>query len=308
MAFNFIEIIEGLFAMSKQVATTFLSYFWDLSSEDCIKRQEAAMSVVNHLQDPQNLANDLAYTLKRLFRGLGSSNEAARHGFATCLIEVIPLSKMDGPSLLAMLEVHTKITGSMKGSEERNFIFGKFFGYISIIRSLPMDSEGIVESLLTLLLDLYHKKSWIQEAVLEAIFSLIHKLIESDVSKETIMKYLKQIEKSFHVDSDSSPSELLLCLHFQILSRKVPHVSKVISTHLSVDNLPVALATNLSNFKSVLLQSTTGYPKIHRLWELILGEVFGLDEERILPSSRFVLTSSMNLYIPVIGDDDKLMT
>ena len=62
----------------------------------------------------------------------------------------------------------------MKGSEEREFMFGKLFACISIVRSgrLLDDAEGAV-SVLSTLRDLFFMRHWIREAVVEAVILLM---------------------------------------------------------------------------------------------------------------------------------------
>jgi len=36
----------------------------------------------------------------------------------------------------------------------------------------------------------------------------------------------------------------------------------------------------------VLLAACSGFPKIHRVWDYVLGVIFTLDEENLLPKQR----------------------
>ena len=64
---------------------------------------------------------DLAYALKRLIRGLSSSREAARIGFAVGLTELLArLSDLPLGPVLALLLDNTEVTGSTKGEEGRD--------------------------------------------------------------------------------------------------------------------------------------------------------------------------------------------
>ena len=62
----------------------FLNLFWDLASDDREKRLAAGKHVVEHVfvESEDIVPADKQYTLKRLVKGLSSSRESARLGFA----------------------------------------------------------------------------------------------------------------------------------------------------------------------------------------------------------------------------------
>ncbi|KXS11653.1 hypothetical protein M427DRAFT_72754 [Gonapodya prolifera JEL478] len=84
----------------------------------------------------QLCSSSVSYTLKRLLRGLPSSREGARQGFAVALTEllvVIPFVPIT--YVLETLLRHTDVTGSMSGQEEREMYFGRVFGVMSVVSS-----------------------------------------------------------------------------------------------------------------------------------------------------------------------------
>ncbi len=97
----------------------FLSLFWDLASEDHPKRLAAASNIVAHVEACEvteqstdassKMASDTEYTLKRLVRGLGSSREAARQGFATCLCEIIKFPTISITDALKIIDDCTQV-------------------------------------------------------------------------------------------------------------------------------------------------------------------------------------------------------
>ena len=91
----------------------------------------------------ESFKKDLQYTLKRLVNGLSSSRESARLGFACCLVEIIKLECVNIDAVIDLIEDANKITGSTKRSEERDLLFGKLFGYLSIIRSDRLKNDDI---------------------------------------------------------------------------------------------------------------------------------------------------------------------
>jgi DNA polymerase phi len=105
---------------------------------------------------------------------LGSSRESARQGFAACLADVLKtITKIDLEYVLTMLDEHTKVTGSMKGQEERDMLFGQLFGYLAVLRSNRVNDTKMVSDLIDRLLLLHSKKGWIKEVTTEAILILI---------------------------------------------------------------------------------------------------------------------------------------
>ena len=97
----------------------FLSYFWDLADDSLEKRLAASEKLLLHVktaistQEARNeagtLVSDLDYTLKRLIRGLSSSRNSARHGFATCLTSLLREGHISLSDTLDMMEEYTKV-------------------------------------------------------------------------------------------------------------------------------------------------------------------------------------------------------
>ena len=62
----------------------FLNLFWDLASDDAEKRIPAGKKIVEYTLHPKEdqVGVDKSYTIKRLVKGLSSSRDSARLGFA----------------------------------------------------------------------------------------------------------------------------------------------------------------------------------------------------------------------------------
>lgn len=81
-----------------------LETFWALADINPTRRVQAAKELVASLKAAQALtpdAQEMAYCLKRLVRGLASSREGARQGFAMALTEVRTLPVASGALPLA---------------------------------------------------------------------------------------------------------------------------------------------------------------------------------------------------------------
>ncbi len=92
----------------------FLNLFWDLAADDSEKRVIAGKNIIAHILPSSGAANQLEltdYTLKRLVKGLGSSRECARLGFAACLTDfLVHIRSVETTSVLSLLDEHTKVS------------------------------------------------------------------------------------------------------------------------------------------------------------------------------------------------------
>ena len=206
-------------------SSKFLNSFWDLASDDGCVRRPACVYIIEHLERQKNTKNDFEKNpkkdngisvstkdgqdaLKRLIRGLGSSRQSARLGFASCLCEI--LKRIEDEHIdeyWNILNESTQVTGSLKGSEERDLLFGKLFGYSALIRSKKLiNHKELAMKTLDGLLDLFKKKEWFQEVVAEVIFDLLYEFDDNAII-ETVIPLLAPLfpEKL----ENMSPNQLL---------------------------------------------------------------------------------------------------
>jgi DNA polymerase phi len=175
-----------------------LSFYWDLASTDVSKRNIAALALITTLQQFQNsyqsdpmeemdelkasLHPDVGYALKRLTRGLSSSRDNAREGFAVCLTELYSMlsSTLVLPSQLLEILIHvTEKTKTGKAKEERECWFARVFGIQAMIASdiiKKMDLESV--KLMTVQLMEASKKSFLKTCVCFVLIQLVKKLEE----------------------------------------------------------------------------------------------------------------------------------
>lgn len=88
-----------------------LDLFWDLASNDTSKRISAGVEIVN-LTDSRNATgtvSDAEYVVKRLVRGLSSSRDSARQGFAASLVHLLTSHAIDLNLVLDILDDSTKV-------------------------------------------------------------------------------------------------------------------------------------------------------------------------------------------------------
>lgn len=161
-------------------------------------------------------AQDVSYSIRRLIRGLASPRESSRLGFAVALTEV-----RLAVNAFILFDVHTenwrmkllsrlrtvtccqitklvldasKTQGSMSGQEERDNLFARLFGITSIIHSGLIARDGTLptssthasslesyELVVSTLVTLGEKKSWLRESAWWALSAGIEVLAKSDV-------------------------------------------------------------------------------------------------------------------------------
>jgi len=134
-----------------------LETFWALADINASKRVQAAKELIISLRavaDQSPESQEMTYCLKRLVRGLASSREGARQGFAMALTEVlhtfhyVPVS-----TVLDLMQNNLVVSGSAKSQEEKDVYFGWIFGLMAIIRSGRLqNSVGLDAELVVLLI------------------------------------------------------------------------------------------------------------------------------------------------------------
>eukprot|EP01041_Mallomonas_annulata_P007333 gene7333-14962_t len=285
---------------SNEKGGKFLAWFWDLASEDSLNRQDATKNIIFHLEnstkcnETKKICADIDYALKRLVRGLSSSRESARQGFAVCLCQVLrTFEQIDLIAVMGDIDEATKVSGSMKGSEERELIFGKLFGYLSIIRSNRLiNNQSAIEKVRDILLELLYGKPWIKESVIEAILSLIDTLSPSDFSLLFSSKFQVLFADLSLNELNADHVTLLFGLQHYIQNK-----NESIHNYLNFLNDEIleflsSTSTTITSIEHVLIASCAGYPKIHRIWTYLLGNVFGC--KSLTTKQEFNLTQLIN--------------
>lgn len=158
-------------------------------------------------------AEDVAYTVKRLVRGLASSRESSRFGFSVALTEVSPSSLLVtradekllertptvAPSQVISLIIRSSHTSkAMKGSEERDGLFARLFGLTAVVQSgaLWRGELSDFEQLLDALVVLGDKKNWLRESAWWGIVQAAERLVGSQVAwQEEAVQMLTELLK-----------------------------------------------------------------------------------------------------------------
>lgn len=125
------------------MASKILPVFWNLASLEDEERIQATKNLVELVGEEEQgtgdeLSPDLNYSLKRLVRGLSSSRQGARQGYAVALGELLrrfPSIHLD--SVLELIEEYLKVSASAKSHEERNVYFGQVRSGAVMLPELP---------------------------------------------------------------------------------------------------------------------------------------------------------------------------
>ena len=199
--------------------TPFLDSFYGLSSEDPRERSLAAQTMLQHcLLGPSANTKDASYALRRILNGLCSGRAAARQGNASALASYLKLAfqlkkiesirnDMTGEisptgnslsfvreKLLAATDP-SQISGKKKGSEERDYQFGRLFGILGIVRSNILvpdkrnddnlsDTIEVASALVSDLAELFWLKKWMREPAAHGITTMLKMFSDGRANKE----------------------------------------------------------------------------------------------------------------------------
>ncbi|KAJ4716026.1 DNA polymerase V [Melia azedarach] len=280
-----------------------LSLFNDLASVEVSLRQAAAESLVRELQEVQKVydrlgdqcaegqmkleakkddglndcAPSLRYALRRLIRGVSSSRECARQGFAlglTLLVGTIPSIKVD--PLLKLIVDLLEVSSSMKGQEVRDCLLGRLFAYGAIARSGRLSKEWIsdkntpyIKEFTSLLISLAAKKRYLQEPAVTVILDLVENL-PADAVVGHVLGAPGLHEWFEGAGEVGNPDALLLALRIrERVSVDSKMFGKLLPTAFSHGKL--FAADHLSSLVNCLKESTFCQPRVHSVWPVLVN-------------------------------------
>eukprot|EP00727_Mastigamoeba_balamuthi_P002691 m51a1_g12419 putative DNA-directed DNA polymerase (1482) ;mRNA; r:756764-762611 len=150
----------------RKLDPAFLRFFWDLASLDKPKRVAATEGLVTYLDRAQSAeptqqwhdgcSPELSYAVRRLVKGLASSRDAARPGFAGALTQArallphfpFPPLVMQSNKCVRVEAVLDAAAEALKvpargasGQEQRDALFGRTFALLSVCRSGRLAGE-----------------------------------------------------------------------------------------------------------------------------------------------------------------------
>ncbi len=295
----------------------FLDTFYGLSSMDPQERAEAAQDMIQHcLLGPQANTKDAAYALKRLLNALCSGRAAARQGNASALVAFLKVAqetnslqdiqketkvsqnkqqKQENPVVDAVVSDRIFVRNQLlaattepgdsrkkKGSEERDYVFGRLFGILAVQKSgmlLPSNSSDDMEEIVTVskqyisdLIQLFHFKKWMKESAAHAICMLLNsyyyaseeilpdaKAIVDRLVRERIVPELLSTTLS-EFSAEQLAVAIYIQSHTHCHQQKLP--APLEEAILSVETIPT-LALALSETSAVT------QPRTHLVWDVI---------------------------------------
>ena len=316
----------------------FLDSFYGISSADAAERAHAAQVLLHHsLLGGVANAKDAAYALRRLMNGLCSGRAAARQGNAAALASFLKvafaLGKMGeirsameqqqssstggagagssimeeerGLSDLAFIRHRLRAStepgetqGRRKGSEERDYQFGRLFGINGIVRSgilLPGvvsgvdldDIQTVTKYLLSDLAELYGYKKWIREPAAHAVCTLLNTLYAAcpdNADAQTVVEHVvesvvvPQLLMKGDNDRDGETSSLFAAYSAEQIGIGV-NIQSWAHLHTAVlpvpINKPILTKETVPVLASALSEtSVVTQPRTHLFWDILWSFAF----------------------------------
>ncbi|KAK3182701.1 hypothetical protein Dsin_029987 [Dipteronia sinensis] len=280
-----------------------IGVFKDLALADVSLRQQAAESLVIELREVQkayesvekdldesgpkleaekddglnDCAPSLRYAVRRLIRGVSSSRECARQGFAlglTLIVDTIPNIKVD--SLLKLIVDLLEVSSSMKGQEVRDCLLGRLFAYGALARSGRLVKEWnsdkntpYIKEFTSLLISLAAKKRYLQEPAVSIILDMVDKL-PADSFLSHILEAPGVHEWFEGANEVGNPDALLLALRVrQKVYVESEKFGKLLPYPFSSSKL--FAAEHLSSLVNCLKESTFCQPRVHSVWPVLVN-------------------------------------
>ncbi|XP_020233990.1 rDNA transcriptional regulator pol5 [Cajanus cajan] len=281
-----------------------IGVFKDLAAASVTAREAAAKQMVTELKEVQNAydaleekdngdgalkleaekddgldncAPSVGYAVRRLIRGVSSSRECARQGFALGLTAVVgTIHNIKIESFLKLVVNLLEVTSSMKGQEAKDCLLGRLFAYGALARSgrlaqeWSMDkSTPYIREFISVLISLANKKRYLQEPAVSIILDMVEKLpVEALVNHVLEAPGLPQwFEAAIDV---GNPDALLLALKVrEKISIDSAVFGKLLPNPFSVSQF--FSADHLSSLSNCLKESTFCQPRVHSVWPVLVN-------------------------------------
>ncbi|KAJ3092493.1 DNA-directed DNA polymerase [Quaeritorhiza haematococci] len=286
-------------------ASTTLNYYWDLASLDAAVRMHAAENLLEALNKFQSdhqqasglkedrfreaaktekeieelCAADVSYGLKRLIRGLPSSRDGARQGFALVLTELLGrLEFVTVATVMDMIIKSSDITGSMKGKEERDMYFGRLFGLMAITQSGMLlrshTTLADIQRMITCLCEYATAKSYLTETCFHVVISILNRIeSRTDIHSEACEFAVQTVLN----DGVATPEELWFAI---LMQQKCPTLPQWSSALKSWKNTSILHPSNKAKLVEILKESSHTHPHVHSVWEVLIDILLGSNQTR----------------------------
>ncbi|XP_068497145.1 rDNA transcriptional regulator pol5 [Phaseolus vulgaris] len=223
-----------------------------------------------------NCAPSVRYAVRRLIRGVSSSRECARQGFALGLTVLAGTPNIKIDSFLKLVVNLLEVTSSMKGQEAKDCLLGRLFAYGALARSGRLTKEWNIDKntpyireFITVLISLANKKRYLQEPAVSIILDLVEKLpVEAVVNHVLEAPGLQEwFEAAIEV---GNPDALFLALK---LREKISIDSSIFGKLLPnpFSSSQLFSADHLSSLSNCLKESTFCQPRVHSVWPVLIN-------------------------------------
>ncbi|KAJ1656256.1 DNA-directed DNA polymerase [Dispira simplex] len=275
-----------------------LPLFWDLASIEATERHKATTLLLRtlgqfqmefvetHGLDPREIqcrtpddltkywCPDVVYTFRRLMQGLSSPRKGARQGFGLALTELLQRFRGFAVDLVVeLLNQTTVVPPGCKGQEERDFLFGRLFGYLAIIQSGMLTRSTMLEEdvarVVQGLLEVAHAKSFLLLPGYQALICLLRtfRTVEgqgSQVAEQLVKSVLAQgLTTAEALDAVLTAQRWYPELDYSTLLPNTWHTGCM----LALDNIPRVEHVLLNSWAPDRLDT-------HAIWHTILAIYF----------------------------------
>ncbi|KAK4756143.1 hypothetical protein SAY87_006270 [Trapa incisa] len=304
-----------------------INVFKDLVSSEASVREAGVESLVKELQEVQkaydqlekkdlvngglkleaekddglnDCAPSLRYAIRRLIRGVSSSRECARQGFAlglALLVDTIPSIKVD--AILKLSVDLLEVSSSMKGQEVKDCLLGRLFVYGALSRTSRMVNEWLadkstpcIKEYTSIILSLSAKKRYLQEPAVCILLELIEKLPSEAVLTHIVDSTgIAEWFEGANVTGNSDALLLALKIHEKI-GHSHPTFGRLLPDPFSPSKF--FAADHLSFLANCFKESTFCQPRVHSLWPMIVSIL--LPEVVIQEEDATVISSSLKKH------------
>ncbi|CAL5183268.1 unnamed protein product [Lathyrus oleraceus] len=281
-----------------------IGVFKDLAAAAELVREAAAKQMVTELKEVQNAyggvqgkesgdggfkleaekndgleecAPSVRYAVRRLIRGVSSSRECARQGFALGLTVLVgAIDKIKVESFLKLVVDLLEVTSSMKGQEAKDCFLGRLFAYGALARSGRLIEEWsmdkntpYIKEFVGILIALATKKRYLQEPAVSIILYLVEKL-----PAEALANHINEapgLDKWFESAAEvGNPDALFLALKVrEKISIDSSIYGKLLPNPFSSSQL--FSADHLSFLSNCLKEATFCQPRVHSIWPVLIN-------------------------------------
>ncbi|KAF8749914.1 hypothetical protein HU200_012516 [Digitaria exilis] len=222
-----------------------------------------------------NCAPSVRYAIRRLIRGISSSREYARQGFALGLAVVLEsIRSIRVEAIMKLIPNLLEYSSSMKGPEAKDNLLGRLFGFGAIVRSgrvsrqwIREKSSPIVKDFVSEVVELGSKKRYLTEPAVAVILDLVRKLPDEAVLSEVLES--PGIQDWFNrADDIGDPDALFLALKLQERTNVQKEIfGKLLPYPFTPDNF--FAEQHLKSIASCFKESAFCLPRIHSLWLVV---------------------------------------